>query len=94
VSVPRAEERPTLTVREAANALGVSGATAYRSIQDGTFPVATVRVGSRVAVCTSDLRRVLHLNDPPASNGNGNPNTTDAGPTDRTRRRHFDPRRH
>jgi predicted DNA-binding transcriptional regulator AlpA len=61
VIVPTASEAPTVSVKVAAAALGCSAATAYRSIERGDFPIATVRVGSRVAVVTADLRNVLKL---------------------------------
>jgi predicted DNA-binding transcriptional regulator AlpA len=63
VTVPTAEERPTLSVRESALALGISAATLFRAIAEGRSPVAVVKCGARVNVVTADLRRVLHLDE-------------------------------
>lgn len=49
-------------VGTAARALGVSRSSAYQSIADGTFPVATIRVSRRLRVLTADLVRVLEGN--------------------------------
>jgi hypothetical protein len=71
--VPAAEERPTLSVREAAPLLGVSPATLFRAIANDRSPVAFLRCGARVVVVTASLRRALGLpettvttNDAPA----------------------------
>ena len=48
-----------IDVSTAAKALGVSRASAYQSITEGTFPVAVVRVNRRLRVLTHDLLRVL-----------------------------------
>jgi excisionase family DNA binding protein len=70
VTVPRAEDVPTLSVREAAPLLGFSAATLYRAIVEGRSPVDAIKCGSRVVIPTADLRRVLHL-DPLPTNGHG-----------------------
>ncbi len=49
----------TVTVPEAARALGVSSWLAYELIKRGEFPVKTLRLGSRHRVPTEPLRRVL-----------------------------------
>lgn len=49
----------TCDVATAGRALGVSRASAYQSISEGTFPVAVVRVNRRLRVLTADLVRVL-----------------------------------
>jgi predicted DNA-binding transcriptional regulator AlpA len=67
--IPRAEDRPTVSVREAAPLLGFSDATLYRAIAEGRAPVETIKCGARVVVVTASLRAVLHLDD--TSNGNG-----------------------
>lgn len=69
--IPRAENQPTLSVREAAPLLGVSPATLFRAIAEDRSPVAFVKVGTRVQIITADLRRVLHLPDSPANGGDG-----------------------
>lgn len=68
MNIPFADERPTLSVREAAPFLGVSDATLFRAIAQDRSPVAFIKTGSRISVVTADLRRVLHLD---ASEGNG-----------------------
>jgi predicted DNA-binding transcriptional regulator AlpA len=68
LNVPTAEDRPTLTVREAAAALGCSGAALYRAVAANTAPVDAIRIGERrIVISTSSLRRVLGLD--PAPNG-------------------------
>ncbi|MEX0666466.1 MAG: helix-turn-helix domain-containing protein [Acidimicrobiia bacterium] len=61
--IPTAEDRPTLTVPEAAAALGVSAASLYRALAAGDAPVPHLRVGSRILICTRDLRAVLGLDN-------------------------------
>jgi hypothetical protein len=46
-------------VADAARALGVSRASAYQSISEGTFPAEVIRVNRRMRVLTADLLRVL-----------------------------------
>jgi hypothetical protein len=48
-----------IDVSTAAQALGISRASAYAAIQTGEFPVATIRVSRRLRVLTADLVRVL-----------------------------------
>ena len=43
--LPNPHETPLLTVEEAAGILGISRATAYRRVEDGTLPV--LRLGNR-----------------------------------------------
>jgi hypothetical protein len=50
---------PTVDVSVGAKPLGVSRSSAYESIKNGTFPVATIRVGHRIRILTEDLIRVL-----------------------------------
>jgi hypothetical protein len=63
VTVPLASDRPTVTVREAAEALGVSAAGLYRAVKAGTSPVEVVRVGARIVVPTASLRQILRLDE-------------------------------
>jgi excisionase family DNA binding protein len=49
----------TVTVTEAALALGISRSTAYKKARDGTLPVTVIRVGERVVVVTDSLLRLL-----------------------------------
>jgi hypothetical protein len=50
---------PTCDVEDSARALGVSRASAYQSIADGTYPVEVVRVNRRMRVLTHSLVAVL-----------------------------------
>ena len=51
------ENRLTMTVEQAAAALGVSRGTAYQAVRTGQLP--TVRIGRRVLVPTEGLRAFL-----------------------------------
>ncbi|KXP08787.1 hypothetical protein [Tsukamurella pseudospumae] len=53
--------RTAVNLGVAAVLLGVSQATASRTVADGTFPVPVVRMGTRVIVPTAPLRDLLHL---------------------------------
>jgi hypothetical protein len=50
---------PTVSVTEAARALGVSRASAYTAISAGEFPVATIQVNQKRRVLTASLIAVL-----------------------------------
>jgi predicted DNA-binding transcriptional regulator AlpA len=52
----------TVSVPEAARALGISSWLAYELIKRGEFPVPTLRLGARHRVPTELLRRVLEEN--------------------------------
>jgi hypothetical protein len=67
--VPTAGQRPTLSVREAAPHLGCSDATLFRAIAEDRSPVAFIKCGARISIVTADLRRVLQLDPPAATNG-------------------------
>lgn len=56
---------PTCDVSQAAEALGVSRASAYSAISTGQFPVAVIRVNRRMRVLTADLIRVLEGSSAP-----------------------------
>ena len=52
--------RPLLTVPEAAEVLGISAATVYRRIEDGTLPV--VKLGPRLTrLATAEILRLLGI---------------------------------
>ena len=60
--LPRPEDQPTVALwPDAADAIGVGRAAAYRAVADGSFPAAVIRCGRSVRVSTADLRRVLGL---------------------------------
>lgn len=66
MTLPDPETKPTLTVVEAAALLDVARTTAYKAIEDGTWPTDVIRIGERVIrIPTADLLRVLHLEDDP-----------------------------
>lgn len=54
----------TVSVEQAARALGVSRAHAYDAIRTGQFPARTLSVGRRIRVTTQSVLAVL---DPAAS---------------------------
>lgn len=60
-ALPKPEERPTLSVEEAAKALGISRASGYAAANNGTIP--TLRIGKRLVVPTAALRRMLGFDD-------------------------------
>lgn len=55
--------RPTLTVAEAAEILGVCERTIYRAVRAGTVP--NVRYGRRIVIPTGEFLRANHLAPPP-----------------------------
>jgi predicted DNA-binding transcriptional regulator AlpA len=60
--LPRPEDQPTVALwPDAADAVGVGRASAYRAALDGTFPAQVIRCGRSIRVSTADLRRVLGL---------------------------------
>jgi hypothetical protein len=46
-------------VEDAARALGVSRASAYQSISEGTFPARCIRVNRRLRILTASLIELL-----------------------------------
>ena len=52
-------DRQTVTVEEAAQALGISRAQAYALIARDAFPVPVIRLGRRVVVPLKPLQRLL-----------------------------------
>lgn len=60
--VPLAEVRrwpAAVRVEDGARALGISRASAYQAIADGTFPAKTIRVNRTLRVLTASLIEVL-----------------------------------
>lgn len=57
--LPTPQETPTITVERAAEALGISRASAYRAAATGDIP--TLRIGRRLVVPTAALRRLVGL---------------------------------
>ena len=56
---PQVADRPTLTVEEAAQILGIGRANAYAAAAHGDLP--SIRIGRRVLVPTAALREMLGL---------------------------------
>lgn len=59
--IPTPNERPTVSIAEAAEWLGISRSHAYQLASDGGLPV--LRLGTTLRVVTRDLRRMLGLAD-------------------------------
>jgi excisionase family DNA binding protein len=55
--VPDPARKPTLSVGEAADLLGICRSTLYRAIKDGEIPV--IRIGRRYRVPTARLAQLL-----------------------------------
>lgn len=53
--------RPTMTVEESGELLGISRSTAYDAVRTGQIP--SIRVGRRLLVPTAAIRRMLQLDD-------------------------------
>lgn len=51
----------TVSVEQAARAIGISRAHAYESIRRGTFPARTLSVGARTRVLTSSIVAALNV---------------------------------
>jgi len=59
--IPRPEERATVTVEMAGQALNIGRAAAYAAARRGE--IETIRLGRRLVVPTAWLRRVLKLDE-------------------------------
>lgn len=62
MTVPDPAARPTLTVEEAAELLGVARSTAYDGVRSGEIP--SIRIGRRLLVPTAAIRSMLRLDEP------------------------------
>ena len=58
-TVPDPQVRPTMTVAEAAELIGVSRATAYEAVRSGALP--QIRLGRRIVVPTATVLSMLGL---------------------------------
>jgi hypothetical protein len=61
MSVPTADERPTMPVEEAGGHIGLGRTASYEAARRGDLP--TIRIGRRVVVPTAALRRLLQLDE-------------------------------
>jgi excisionase family DNA binding protein len=59
MTLPDPHETPTLTVEEAASALGIGRSAAYEAARRGEIP--TLSIGRRLLVPTAALYRMLDL---------------------------------
>lgn len=64
-AVPDPAVRPTVTVTEAGQILGVGRSAAYDAVARGDLP--SIRLGRRLLVPTAGLRRLLGLDADPAA---------------------------
>ena len=72
VNVLNSQERPTISPEEAFRVLGINRTTGYKAIQDGTFPVAVLRVGRLIRIPTAALARLLQAEQlPPTGSEEG-----------------------
>ena len=74
----------TVSVEQAAAALGIGRALAYDLIRQGRFPVPILRLGRRLIVPTVPLVRTLGLEPALAANASGKQSSTEEpeSPTD------------
>jgi hypothetical protein len=59
--VPSEIDEPTMDVLPAGEAFGLSRATTYRAIANGTFPVPVFKAGGTYKAATAEVRRRLGL---------------------------------
>ncbi len=52
--------KPLLSVEEAANLLGETRSTLYRSIKEGSFPLPIFRIGRRIRIPRRSVERLLN----------------------------------
>lgn len=76
--VPYPEERPTVTVEEAAQWLGIGRSAAYVAAQRGEIPA--IRLGRLVRIPTAALRVLLALDPPPDADTDCTPEPPPPGP--------------
>lgn len=58
-TIPTPDERPTMTVAEAGQLLGLGRTASYAAAKYGQIP--TIKIGKRLLVPTASLRRMLGL---------------------------------
>jgi hypothetical protein len=62
--IPDPTIRPTIPLQEAFTLLGISRATGYQQVHQGTFPVPVLRLGRNFKVPTAKLLDLLGLHAP------------------------------
>jgi len=63
--VPDPYDKPTMTVEEAGDLMGLSRGSAYKAVRAGEIPV--LKVGKRLLVPTARLRGLLGIDEARAS---------------------------
>lgn len=64
--LPKPEDQPLLTTREAAEHLGTNQNAIYNRIRQGEIPC--IRFGGRIFIPTAELRRILLIDvEPPVT---------------------------
>jgi len=69
MKMPDPRERPFLTTTEAAELLGVSRASVYRMIHNGTLPVVRLGGPRSTRIVTAELLRSVMALEPSTSTG-------------------------
>ncbi len=64
MTIPDPRERPTLSIEEAAELLGIGRSAAYECARRSQLP--TLRLGRRLRVPTAELRRLVGIDGPTA----------------------------
>jgi excisionase family DNA binding protein len=59
IAVPKSEAKPTLSVDEAAEILGICRTSAYAAIARGEIP--SIRINRRIVIPTAAFRKLLSL---------------------------------
>lgn len=75
---PMPEQRATMRVEEAAKVLGIGKSAAYAAVHNGELP--SIRIGRRLLVPTTALRRMLDNTTPTPGSRQG---VSDGTPTTR-----------
>ena len=57
MAIERSQKRLTLTVEEAANALGIGRSLAYEGVRTGEIP--SVRIGRRILIPVAGIEQIL-----------------------------------
>lgn len=60
---------PTVTIRRAAELLGISASGAYAAVRNNAFPTEIIQIGGRYVVPTAPLLELLGLDELPDLEG-------------------------
>lgn len=60
---------PTVTIRRAAELLGISASGAYAAVRNNAFPTKVIQIGNRYVVPTKPLLELLGLDELPELEG-------------------------